>query len=189
MLLHLHSSSSMQSLLSIQRRRRCDTLAAFVARNGPALEATARERQRGDPRFSFLLGGEGAAYYLWRRAQLGAAPPPPPPQTRAAPMTAEQRGLLLGEEPPPPPPPPKGIAASDRAALLESLGRTFTRSVAEAPHAAQPGMSRPVPAAAAALTGRFATGGMEVAGAAAAAAAAAAARLWRRRRSRRCCPG
>jgi G patch domain-containing protein 1 len=167
-------------------RRRCDTLAAFVARNGPSFEALARERQRADARFSFLFGGDGAVYYQWRRSQLLPSPPPPPPpqpQWQSTTLTAEERGRLLGEEhadrqgaahaaatqPPLPPPPPlplqRGIAASDRAALLESLGRTFTRGAVEAVPPAPPGMSRPGVAEAAPLASTFSSGGFEVAGA------------------------
>jgi G patch domain-containing protein 1 len=131
--------------------KRCDTLADFVARNGPGFEDLARARQRDDPRFAFLFGGPGAEYYAWRCSQLRAAPAPQRPEQRSRPLTAEERGRILGEErlpaepapwqqtqggalappaalppPPPPPPPPKGIAQGDRAALLASLGRTFT---------------------------------------------------------------
>ena len=44
-----------------------DKLAKFVAKNGAAFEAMARERQTG-PEFDFLRGGEGAAYYRERVA-------------------------------------------------------------------------------------------------------------------------
>jgi G patch domain-containing protein 1 len=143
--------------------KRCDTLADFVARNGPGFEELARGRQRDDPRFAFLFGGPGAEYYAWRCSQLRAAPAPQRPEQRSRPLTAEERGRILGEErlpaepvpwqqgqgvgsafappaaelpPPPPPPPPKGIAQGDRAALLASLGRTFTSE--SKPSAAQP---------------------------------------------------
>jgi len=43
-----------------------ETLAAFVARNGPAFEALAVQRNAGDAAFRFLFGGEGAEYYRWR---------------------------------------------------------------------------------------------------------------------------
>ena len=44
-------------------RRSIDTLAPYVARNGPSFEALARERHANDPAFAFLRGGEGAAFY------------------------------------------------------------------------------------------------------------------------------
>ena len=44
-------------------RRSIDTLAPYVARNGPSFEALARERHANDPAFAFLRSGEGAAYY------------------------------------------------------------------------------------------------------------------------------
>ena len=43
--------------------RSIDTLAPYVARNGPSFEALARERHANDPAFAFLRGGEGAAFY------------------------------------------------------------------------------------------------------------------------------
>jgi G patch domain-containing protein 1 len=170
---------------------RCDTLAVFVARNGASFEELARTRQRDDPRFGFLFGGPGAEYYAWRCMQLLAAPVPQRPEQRSRPLTAEERGRILGEEPlasaphgvqlqhgaaPPPgqrlplppsvPPPPKGIAAGDRAALLASLGRTFTSEVAPSggpsaqplPQAfgLQPGVK---------LADKFASGGVELPGA------------------------
>lgn len=47
-------------------RKAIETLAAFVARNGPAFEALAMRRNAGDAAFRFLSGGEGAEYYRWR---------------------------------------------------------------------------------------------------------------------------
>jgi G patch domain-containing protein 1 len=177
---------------------RCDTLAVFVARNGPSFEDLARQRQRTDARFSFLFGGEGAEYYAWRCAQLRAQPAPPRPEQRSAPLSAEQRGRMLGEAPlgssaegaahtaasmqqqqaPPPPPPPKGIAPGDRAALLASLGRTFTSESAPSNAAAPlPGAPQPLfglqPGVK--LADKFASGGTETAGAAAERSSAAAA--------------
>lgn len=43
-----------------------NTLAAYVARNGPAFEAVAVEKHANDPRFGFLFGGDGASYYRWK---------------------------------------------------------------------------------------------------------------------------
>ena len=50
-----------------------DKLARFVARNGPAFEAMARQRQGSAPEFAFLFGGEGAQYYRERVAAEAAA--------------------------------------------------------------------------------------------------------------------
>jgi G patch domain-containing protein 1 len=150
--------------------RRCDTLAAFVARNGLEFEALARQRQASDPRFTFLFGGPGADYYLWRRATLGAAAPPaPPPERRSRPLTASERGVLLGETPAAVAAATapidtvamqakmRGIADSDRAALVASLGRTFTKETG----AVQPPPTRYGLQTAAS---RFASGGVEVGG-------------------------
>lgn len=43
-----------------------DKLAEFVARNGPEFEAITKAKQQGNPRFSFLYGGEYYQYYQWR---------------------------------------------------------------------------------------------------------------------------
>lgn len=43
-----------------------NTLASYVARNGPAFEAVAVEKHAKDPRFGFLFGGDGADYYKWK---------------------------------------------------------------------------------------------------------------------------
>ena len=47
-------------------RKAIETLAAFVARNGPAFEALALRQNAGEAAFRFLSGGEGAEYYRWR---------------------------------------------------------------------------------------------------------------------------
>lgn len=54
-------------------RKAIETLAVFVARNGPAFEALALRHNAGDAAFRFLSGGEGAEYYRWR-VQVHAAP-------------------------------------------------------------------------------------------------------------------
>eukprot|EP00887_Chlorella_sp_A99_P005964 scaffold29.g5964.t1 len=110
-----------------QLRQAIDSLAFYVARNGPLFEGLAREKQRREPgAHSFLTGGEGSAYYAWklhsmrsiiRGPQQAAAPAPAPAarpaiSQRSAPLSAEERGALLGEAPLPagagagPAPPP-----------------------------------------------------------------------------------
>jgi G patch domain-containing protein 1 len=161
--------------------RRCDTLAAFVARNGPGFEALARQRQAKDPRFSFLFNGPGSEYYAWKKATLcNEAAPAPRPEQRSRPLTAVERGHMLGEEPLAPGQQAastatapavipsrdsvaqaraRGIADSDRAALLSSMGRTFVKedsaAVAQAPPP-QYGLQL--------SANRFATGGIEMGG-------------------------
>lgn len=106
-------------------RQAIERLAFFVARNGPSFEVLAREQQQRAlasgstngaasttaPHFSFLLGGEGADYYLYKRATLQALLAPrgrggkdskplfAPIGQRSAPLTAEDRGAMLGEQP------------------------------------------------------------------------------------------
>lgn len=43
-----------------------DKLAEFVARNGPEFENITKAKQQGNPRFSFLFGGDFYQYYQWR---------------------------------------------------------------------------------------------------------------------------
>ena len=45
-----------------------DKLANFVARNGPEFEQMTMEKQRDNPKFFFLFGGELNAYYKWKVA-------------------------------------------------------------------------------------------------------------------------
>lgn len=44
-----------------------DKLAEFVARNGPEFEQMTKTKQQGNPKFSFLFGGEFYNYYMYRR--------------------------------------------------------------------------------------------------------------------------
>ncbi len=105
-------------------KRTIDSLAAMVARTGPAVETLARKQaQRAadtpthDPShthshsYSFLIGGEGSQYYLWRlsriraalaqAAKAGAGGEPVAGAGGGRPrgaLTVEQRMALLGEE-------------------------------------------------------------------------------------------
>ncbi|CAG0886378.1 unnamed protein product [Cyprideis torosa] len=83
-----------------------EKLAQFVARNGPEFEAMTKEKQRGNPKFSFLFGGENNAYYTFRvdmerrvMYQEGPPPPlrggwggPPPRQQWGGPPMGQQQG-------------------------------------------------------------------------------------------------
>ncbi|VDN08808.1 unnamed protein product [Dibothriocephalus latus] len=46
-----------------ETRNIIDKLAQFVARNGPEFESMTKEKQRDNPKFSFLYGGEFCDYY------------------------------------------------------------------------------------------------------------------------------
>ncbi|KAK9830452.1 hypothetical protein WJX72_011851 [[Myrmecia] bisecta] len=73
-------------------RRTIDTLAVFVARNGAAFEALARERNAADPNFAFLVeGGAGGQYYRWKVDLLRQASPSVPVARRSTPLTADER--------------------------------------------------------------------------------------------------
>jgi hypothetical protein len=57
-------------------RHRIDRLVEFIARNGPAFEATARERERANPDFAFLHpGAPFHEYFIWKKAQTVLPPP------------------------------------------------------------------------------------------------------------------
>ncbi len=48
------------------QRNIIDKLANFVARNGPKFEDLTKEKQRDNPKFQFLYGGDHHAYYKWK---------------------------------------------------------------------------------------------------------------------------
>ena len=52
--------------LDIEVRNIIDKLAVFVARNGPEFERMTMEKQRNNPKFYFLFGGQYNAYYKWK---------------------------------------------------------------------------------------------------------------------------
>ena len=58
-----------------------DKLAQFVARNGPEFEHMTKTKQRDNPRFQFLFGGEHYHYYTYKvnaeQAILRQNRPPP----------------------------------------------------------------------------------------------------------------
>jgi calcium homeostasis ER protein len=66
----------------VELKKIIDKLANFVARNGPEFEQMTMNKQRENPKFQFLFGGEWHAYYKWRVAtetqqnQGGFQPPP-----------------------------------------------------------------------------------------------------------------
>ena len=56
-----------------------DKLANFVARNGKEFEFMTKEKQKDNPKFDFLFGGEFNRYYEWKvsaeaAGKLGQAP-------------------------------------------------------------------------------------------------------------------
>ena len=77
-----------------------DKLAQFVARNGPEFEHMTKTKQRDNPKFSFLYGGEHYHYYTYKvnaeQAILRQRGPPPSPS--AGPP---QSGGAMYNRPPP----------------------------------------------------------------------------------------
>ena len=95
------------------RKKFIDTTARFIAKNGPAFEAMAKERQKHDPKFDFLFGlGDDVKYYAHKLAEskrevtdgaegvsewgVGVDAVAPP---RSRPLDAEDRSKMLGETP------------------------------------------------------------------------------------------
>ena len=56
----------LHSLPDVELKNIIDKLANFVARNGPEFEQMTMNKQRDNPKFQFLFGGEWHAYYKWR---------------------------------------------------------------------------------------------------------------------------
>lgn len=50
----------------IELRNIIDKLAQFVARNGPEFEEMTKNKQKDNPKFSFLFGGEYYNYYKYK---------------------------------------------------------------------------------------------------------------------------
>ena len=57
-------------------KERIEKLAQYVAQSNDAMEQTVRERQRTNPSFAFLFGGEGSSYYLEMKRKYQAQQPP-----------------------------------------------------------------------------------------------------------------
>lgn len=52
--------------LDTELRNIIDKLAQFVARNGPEFEQMTKSKQKGNPKFQFLYGGEFYNYYQYK---------------------------------------------------------------------------------------------------------------------------
>jgi len=63
-------------IADVELKNIIDKLANFVARNGPEFENMTKQKQKDNPKFSFLFGGEHFNYYQYR-------------------VTTEQAGMLL----------------------------------------------------------------------------------------------
>lgn len=53
-------------ITDIELRNIIDKLAQFVARNGPEFEQMTKNKQKDNPKFSFLFGGEYFNYYQYK---------------------------------------------------------------------------------------------------------------------------
>ena len=52
--------------LDAEQKNIIDKLANFVARNGPEFEHLTKQKQKDNPRFQFLFGGEHYNYYQYK---------------------------------------------------------------------------------------------------------------------------
>ena len=52
--------------LDIELKNIIDKLAQFVARNGPDFEEMTKNKQKGNPKFDILFGGEHYHYYRYK---------------------------------------------------------------------------------------------------------------------------
>jgi calcium homeostasis ER protein len=93
----------------IELKNIIDKLANFVARNGPEFEQMTMNKQRDNPKFQFLFGGEWHAYYKWRvisehQGQGGFQPPPGGGGSQIPPLIPQLRPLMsVGNYSQPPP--------------------------------------------------------------------------------------
>lgn len=53
-------------ILDTELRKIIDKLAQFVARNGPEFEQMTKNKQKDNPKFGFLFGGEYFNYYQYK---------------------------------------------------------------------------------------------------------------------------
>lgn len=63
-ILRIHESIGY--VADIELRNIIDKLAQFVARNGPEFEQMTKTKQKGNPKFQFLYGGEYFNYYQYK---------------------------------------------------------------------------------------------------------------------------
>ena len=58
-------------MLNPEIRKKAETLARYVVKNGPSFEANVIEKHKGDPNFAFLTGGTGSEYYQECKERCG----------------------------------------------------------------------------------------------------------------------
>lgn len=54
------------SYIDLEMKKIIDKLAQFVARNGPEFEQMTKQKQKDNPQFAFLFGGQHYNYYQYR---------------------------------------------------------------------------------------------------------------------------
>uniref|UniRef100_A0AAR2LD03 Calcium homeostasis endoplasmic reticulum protein n=1 Tax=Pygocentrus nattereri TaxID=42514 RepID=A0AAR2LD03_PYGNA len=78
-----------------------DKLAQFVARNGPEFEKMTMEKQKDNPKFSFLFGGEYFGYYKYKLAIEQQQHPPTHDDEYKMEVLCKPPGKEVGDVPPP----------------------------------------------------------------------------------------
>lgn len=125
-----------------------DGVATMVVRCGKLFEDLSREKNKSNPLFSFLYGGDGHEYYAWKlweekqkRDDGKTGQLVRKEFLRAQKLTAESRGKILGEKPLDRSPNDKSSASKSSDVQLQyNLVDTFTTpaSFSEAPDAVKP---------------------------------------------------
>ncbi|KAH0625713.1 hypothetical protein JD844_033912 [Phrynosoma platyrhinos] len=89
------------SLPDQELRNVIDKLAQFVARNGPEFEKMTMEKQKENPKFSFLFGGDFYGYYnvVQAKSRHGGGCPPDPSAATATPGSDSYSGLCGSGDP------------------------------------------------------------------------------------------
>ena len=107
---------------------RINMLVKYALQNGPSFLTLMREKQAGDPKFAFLFGGEGSAYFryaLWASAAQpgsGGAPADALGTGQAEPLTAPPANPWSQQQQQPGAPgAPPSAAATPAAALYQDL--------------------------------------------------------------------
>ena len=83
-------------MLNPEIRKKAETLARYVVKNGPSFEANVIEKHKGDPNFAFLTGGTGSEYYKECKERCGLGSTASASGARAD--TTAQRLASMGTE-------------------------------------------------------------------------------------------
>jgi hypothetical protein len=57
-------------VIDLEDQKIIDKFTEYLVRNGPDFEAKLREKEKNNPKFAFLFGGENSDYFLWKKSFL-----------------------------------------------------------------------------------------------------------------------